>query len=188
VSDRLFFGLWPDDALRRTLASRVPDLIGEYPCKPQRPDQWHLTLEFLGNVEATRQPALHAAALQALQALSSVGVPEEELVFDRLEHWARPEVLCLVASTVPPALARLVAALRAAIAERAFEPERREFRPHLTLARKARRRVSARQVDPLPWPVRTLVLARSVSDAAGSRYEPLASWNIGQTLAPALFH
>jgi len=188
VSDRLFFGLWPDDALRRILASRVPDLIGEYPCKPQRPDQWHLTLEFLGNVEAARQPALHAAVLQALQALGSMGVSEEELIFDRLEHWARPEVLCLVASTVPPGLARLVVALRAALAERGFEPERREFRPHLSLARKARRRVSARPVEALSWPVRTLVLARSVSDAAGSRYEPLASWNVAQTLTPALSH
>lgn len=182
MSDRLFFALWPDDELRQGLARRIPDLIRDYPCKPQRPDQWHLTLEFLGSVEAARQPALHAAAAQAQER---GGVPDDVLL-DRLEHWPRPEVLCLVASAVPPGLAEFVTALRAALVEHGFEPERREFRPHLSLARKARQPARARPVAPLHWPVGDFVLARSVSDATGSRYEPLARWNVFQTLTPTL--
>lgn len=182
MSDRLFFALWPDDDLREGLARRIPDLIRDCPCKPQRPDQWHLTLEFLGSVEAARQPALHAAAAQVQER----GGAAEEVLLDRLEHWPRPQVLCLVASVVPPGLAELVSGLRTALAERGFEPERREFRPHLSLARKARQPARSRPVEPLHWPVRDLVLARSVSDASGSRYEPLARWNLFQTLTPTL--
>jgi 2'-5' RNA ligase len=180
VNDRLFFALWPDDVLREVLARRIPELVRGYPCKPQRPDQWHLTLEFIGSVEAVRQPALHAAAGK-VHALPGVA---GDIVLDRLEHWARPQVLCLSASVVQPALSEFVGALRAELLAQGFEPERREFRPHLTLARKARQPVPSGPVDPLRWPVRDFVLARSVTDAAGSRYEPLARWNLSQTLTP----
>jgi 2'-5' RNA ligase len=173
VSDRLFFALWPDDGLRENLARRLPNLLGDYPCRAQRPDQWHVTLEFIGNVAADRRQSLHAAAFDAQWALSG----PVELRFDRLERWPRPEVLCLTATDVPLALSALVDSLRASLARHGFEPEPRPFRPHLTLARKARQPIAARPVMPLRWPVGDLVLVSSVAEAAGSRYEPLARWN-----------
>mgnify|MGYP000942304460 CR=1 FL=1 len=42
----------------------------------------------------------------------------------------------------------------------------------------ARQRVPARAVDPFDWPLRTLSLVRSITDPAGSRYEPLTRWNV----------
>ena len=180
MSDRLFFAFWPDDALRTVLDRRFGEWLGDYPCRPQRPDQWHLTLEFLGEVGRKRQDRLHDAAA------SLQGSLDEELVvvLDRLEHWARPEVLCLVSSDVPAAVTRLSEALREALRRRGFAPERRAFRPHLTLARKARRVVPAREVEPVRWPVRSLHLVKSISDATGSRYEPAARWNLLQEPAP----
>jgi len=181
VSDRLFFALWPDDRLREGLAGRVAEWIRGYPCKPQRADQWHLTIEFLGDVEAARQPALHEAAATVAGCLAA----PEEIVLDRLEHWKRSQVLCVAAQVVPPRVAEWVWRLRAALAERGFETDPREFRPHLTLARKTRQLVAARTVEPICWPVRTLSLVQSHSDAQGSRYEPRACWNLVQTLDPA---
>jgi 2'-5' RNA ligase len=181
VSDRLFFALWPDDRLREALAGRVAEWTRDYPCKLQRADQWHLTVEFIGSVEAARQPALHQAAATVAGCLSA----PEEIVLDRLEHWERPQVLCVAAQAVPPRVAEWVLRLRAALAERGFAPERREFLPHLTLARKARQPVAARRVEPIRWPVGTLWLVKSHSGATGSRYEPCACWNLVQTLGPA---
>ena len=182
MSDRLFFALWPDDELRQDLAGCAQGLLGDYPCRVQRPDQWHITLEFIGNVADERLPSLHAAALDARWSLAE----PVALRLDRLEHWPRPEVLCVTATRTPPELSALVESLRAALASHGFEPERRPFRPHLTLARKARQPLAARPVAPLRWPVGDLVLVRSASDAAGSRYEPLARWNVLQALTPTL--
>jgi 2'-5' RNA ligase len=182
VSDRLFFALLPDDALRQELAGRVQELLGDYPCRAQRPDQWHVTLEFIGNVADERLHSLRAAARDARWNPAA----SEDLAFDRLEHWPRPEVLCLTASQVPAGLSALVVSLRAALAAHGFAPEHRPFRPHLTLARKARQPPAARPVVPLRWPVGDLALVRSTSDAAGSRYEPLARWNVSRALTPTL--
>jgi len=179
VSDRLFFALWPDQELRERLAQRLPAVLAGYPCRPQRPDQWHLTLEFLGEVEAERQRALREAA-------SLVASPVRiEIVFDRLEHWARSQVLCMVATEVPAAVLAMVDSLRMALAAQGFSPEQRAWRPHLTLARKARRPIPSRPVEPLCWSASEFVLVRSITDPAGSRYEPLGRWNLHPAPAPA---
>ena len=181
MSDRLFFALWPDASLRDELAACMPALTSGYPCKPQRPDQWHLTIEFLGAVDSARQPAVHAAARIVEGSLQS----PEAVVLDRLEHWKKPQVLCLTAALVPARVAGLAAALKDALRRQGFDPERREFRPHLTLARKARLPVGSRAIEPIRWPVDTLWLVRSIGEVAGSRYEPCARWNLVQAPGPA---
>lgn len=174
MTDRLFFAFWPDDALRRDLSARVPGWLAGVAGRPQRPDQWHLTVVFLGSVERARQPALHEAGA----ALEGCLERPEAIRLDRLEHWRKPQVLCLAAQVLPPGVPRLVETLQAQLARRGFETERRPFRAHLTLARKVREAVPARPVDPLDWPVATLSLVRSTVGPAGSRYEPLARWNV----------
>ena len=126
---RLFFALWPGEPLRTALAPRIRALQPAGIGRAQRPDQWHVTLEFLGSVPASRVAAARDAA-------TLVHASPSELRFDAVEFWRRPEVLCLVAREVPPPLADLVAQLRAALAAQGFEPETRPFRAHVTLARK----------------------------------------------------
>lgn len=168
---RLFFASWPGDGLRSTLAPRIralqPDGVG----RPQRPDQWHVTLEFLGSVPASRVAAAREAAGQ-------VQAGPCEIVFDAVEFWRRPEVLTLVARQLPSPLGTLVDQLREALAARGFEPESRPFRAHMTLARKVARPVTLGAFEPLRWPVADFALVESVTDRAGSVYTPLASWNL----------
>ena len=97
--------------------------------------------------------------------------------FDRVEHWRKPQVVCLVASRVPKGLAALVTQLRAELAAEGFAIEPRPFRPHVTLARKVRSAADSLLDPPFSWRADGFALVRSVTDPAGSRYEPLHWWN-----------
>lgn len=166
---RLFFALWPTAALRDALAPHIRALQPAGVGRPQRPDQWHATLEFLGPVPASRVAAAREAAAQ-------VRAEPCEILFDAVEYWRRPEVLCLVARVLPPALDVLVGQLRAGLAAHGFEPESRPFRAHLTLARKVHAPVAVVPFEPLRWPVSDFALVESVTDRSGSVYTPLATW------------
>ena len=170
MSDRLFFALWPDPALRQALRARIDAIVASLEGKAQRPDQWHVTLEFMGQVPRERQPALRAAAARVCQSPFT-------LEFDRVEHWRKPQVVCLVASRVPAGLAVLVAQLHAALREEGFTLDARPFCPHLTLARRVRAAADVPLEPPFVWQSNGLALVRSVTDPAGSRYEPLDWWN-----------
>ena len=169
---RLFFALWPGDEFRVALGPGIralqPDGVG----RPQRPDQWHVTLEFLG-------PVPESKVALARDAAAGVRASPCEVVFDAVEYWRRPEVLCLVAKAVPGPLCSLVAQLRDGLAARGFEPESRPFRAHLTLARKVVHPVSPVTFEPLRWPVGDFALVESVTDRTGSVYTPLARWPLG---------
>jgi 2'-5' RNA ligase len=170
MSDRLFFALWPDPALLQALRARVDTIVASVEGKPQGPGQWHVTLEFLGQVPRERQPALRAAA-------GRVRMEPFTIEFDLVEHWRKPQVVCLVASRVPAGLEALVAQLRAALVEEGFTPDVRPFCPHLTLARKVRAAANSLLEPPFVGQFRGFSLVRSVTDPAGSRYEPLCWWN-----------
>jgi 2'-5' RNA ligase len=171
MTDRLFFALWPDEAVRSALARRALPWLERVSGKAQRPDQWHVTVEFLGAVPGDRYPAVRAAADRVH------GVPFT-VMFDLLDHWRRPQVYCLCASSTPPALSQLVAEMRAALRTEGFAPEVREYRPHVTLARKVHTAPTGPLAEPVEWLAERFALVRSVSDPAGSRYEPLHWWNL----------
>jgi len=170
MSDRLFFALWPDPALRQALGGRIEEITASLEGKPQRPDQWHVTLEFLGQVPRERQPSVRAAA-------GRVSRSPVTIEFERVEHWRKPQVVCLVASRVPTGLEALVTQLRVALTEEGFATDVRPFRPHVTLARKVRSATDALLDPPFVWRADGFALVRSVTDPAGSRYEPLYWWN-----------
>jgi 2'-5' RNA ligase len=130
----------------------------------------HVTLEFLGHVPHERQPALRAAADRVRRSPVMIE-------FDRVEHWRKSQVVCLVASHVPAGLATLVEQLRVELAVEGFAIEARPFRPHVTLARKVRSASDSHLDPPLLWRSGGFALVRSVTDPSGSRYEPLDWWN-----------
>ncbi|MGB5104648.1 MAG: RNA 2',3'-cyclic phosphodiesterase [Steroidobacteraceae bacterium] len=174
-TQRLFFALWPEPGQLEPLIERVRRLVPPSAGRAQRPDQWHVTVEFLGAIVESRMAEVRAAG-----AAAAADAHPFEIVFDRLDHWRRPRVLCLTASETPLALAQLSQSLRRGLGMRGFEVERREFRAHLTLARKVDQPPPPLVAfEPVRWPAHGLTLVRSVSDSAGSRYEPLAAWNTG---------
>ncbi len=165
---RLFFALWPDEAVLKALAKLCQGLdLGEG--KPVDCGKFHITLVFLGEVPEDKIEALKMLA-------EKLAFRPCELTFNRLEHWVRSAVLCLTAETVPEPLTELVKELKRGVRKLGFKLERRPFRPHLTLARKVRKRVAACAIDPVYWPVRELALVASELTPEGSRYQVLGRW------------
>ncbi len=139
-------------------------------------DNLHLTLAFLGSRSAEEAaeiapllaPLAHGAAVGTLSTTEALWLPPR-----------RPGVLT-VEIEVGDGLARLQAALVSALVDAIdFEPERRAFRPHVTVGRVARdARVSASALEPPPqltFHVPSMTLYRSRSVRGGARYEHLAS-------------
>jgi 2'-5' RNA ligase len=148
----------------------------------------HLTLCFLGS-RPVGEVEVAAAVLPACAAHAcelEIGAP---LWLPR----RRPQALAVAVQDEPEGeLERLQAQLRDRLAAAtAWEPERRRFRPHVTVVRVrggSRRRRGARAgldsaaltavslpaTPRLRFMAETLTLYRSVLDPAGARYEPLA--------------
>ena len=167
--ERLFFALWPDGdtqaALARLAKARLPSGRGRLIVA----QNLHLTLAFLGPVDAgTRECAQRAAA--------SLRAPAFALEFRRLGYWPRPRVLWSAPEHIPKGLTMLESMLRKALAACGHAPESRPFRAHITLARKVRGPLGETTHAPLRWPVSDFHLVASQTLPQGARYRPLVSW------------
>jgi 2'-5' RNA ligase len=162
---RLFLALWPDDAARDGLACWRD--LWQWPAgaSPTRSERLHLTLHFIGPVPVAHLPLLG----QALAALP----PFDPFIlrFGRAELW--PGGIAVVCPLdLPPALERLHALLASVLPGLGLPVEERAFRPHVTLARKARPARLPQEGPPLQWHVNDgFVLVQSL--AAGQGYRVL---------------
>lgn len=169
---RLFFALWPDPVLGRQIWDLTRDCVRASGGRPVDRQNLHLTLAFLGNVDAGKLPELRAAAAELHN-------PGFEFTLDELNFWRRPGALVLQPRSIPEALPGLAADIWRATGafSSAHAPE--NFRPHVTLARKAG---PARQTlqGSLLWRASEFCLVSSVTDPGGARYEPLARYHLLQ--------
>nr|WP_164999532.1 RNA 2',3'-cyclic phosphodiesterase [Salinicola tamaricis] len=165
---RLFFALWPDDASRRALAAEAERLAphcGGYPLPAQN---MHITLAFLGSVDASRLAAL-------LELTRAWPAPQGEWTLDRLGHFPQPRIVWAGSQTPDPALLALHAELWQALARHGFTAPQRDFTPHVSLVRRADRAApDSRLPAPLRWRFDHLALVESQLGEGGSRYRTLA--------------
>lgn len=169
---RLFFALWPDDAVRGQLAqaqARAQTQLERDIGRLLPAENLHLTLAFIGAADAERRACLEQAAARVRGAAFS-------LQLDRLGYWPRPQVLWAGVSETPAALARLVQDLEQALTACGYRPEARPYQAHVTLARKARQAPAQSRITPIVWPVQAFCLAESVTAQSGARYRVLTRW------------
>jgi 2'-5' RNA ligase len=124
-SARLFLALWPDPAVRDALRARRDAWTWPRGASPVHTDKLHVTLHFLGDLPRERLSAL----------LDGFQVPFSP--FDlRIAHpalWHNG-----IAVLEPPAaLLDLHARLAQALLGLGLQPEARQYRPHVTMARRA---------------------------------------------------
>jgi 2'-5' RNA ligase len=150
-----------------------------------RPEGVHVTLKFLGEVPVKQLPAIKLAIQEAV-----VGHSPFELEFSNIGTFGGREGLRIMWVGIAGDVLRLeaiVRAVNAALAVVGFEPERRPFRPHLTLGR-VRDEISTRQraeievavgkmdVPPCSWRITQVSLMRSRLTPQGAVYDALATF------------
>ncbi|MNG73336.1 2'-5'-RNA ligase [compost metagenome] len=164
---RLFFALPVSDAQRRALAQwrRALNLRSG---KPVPAENFHVTLLFLGDVDAAQVPAICAAVDQLKRPTSA-----PRLLLDRLQVWPRASALVLEPQQTPTALLQLVYGLHQALLPLGVEAAKREYRPHLTLSRDYRGQPPEAATAP-EW----FLTARhfTLYESRKGAYWPLAQW------------
>jgi RNA 2',3'-cyclic 3'-phosphodiesterase len=178
---RLFFALWPSEAERQALLAACGAALVEACGRPVPPANLHVTLAFLGAVPAVRRAGVASAASLAVSgAVPASGSPtvSVEITFERVERWARAQVLCAVPGVPPTGVERLACALREALAQEGFTLEARPFRPHVTLARKVMRSFTTRALPEVRWRAEELVLVESDTRPEGSSYSIVGRWRL----------
>jgi RNA 2',3'-cyclic 3'-phosphodiesterase len=174
---RLFVAVGVPAAVQAAVADAVESLRGEAAeARWTDPASWHLTLAFLGAVDAERVDALAAvlAPVAARHAPVDLALTGTARMFGRRVLWAELEA--------SPALGALAGEVRDALEPLGFAPDDRPFAPHLTLARARKggslpRGLADAYAGPVrAWRVEHLDLMRSHLQRAGARYERVLAW------------
>lgn len=123
-----------------------------------RPESFHMTLHFLGDVSNSRLPEL----VQGLK----VPFRPFELSFSRPRLWPHG-IAVLEPDAVPVDLLQLHAALSAALQLLALSTEARAYHPHITVARRAEGASPPANMPPVRWRVSAYALMESRQTRAG---------------------
>ena len=165
---RLFFALWPDDEVRSRLVEQAR-LLHINTGRRVPPENYHITLLFLGNVEEQAIPELTDGA----QALSISGF---SLQINQAGWWKRAKVAWLAPTYTPEPLLELVRQLNHQAKLAGSPVDERDYSPHLTIARKLTRPLKPCTFEPVHWDVREFCLVESVTHEKGARYRVMRSW------------
>jgi RNA 2',3'-cyclic 3'-phosphodiesterase len=171
----MFVALDPPPAARAAIAAWRDELLAGRPeLRPVAEQALHVTLAFLGwqnekDAERIAAAVFEAAAGLAAPRLTPAGV---EAIPSR-----RPRLFALDLADEDGRCGELQAAVAHALSG-FYEPEKRPFWPHITLARVKRgaRAEGARELAPPaePFAAAELTLYRSTLRPQGALYEPLA--------------
>jgi RNA 2',3'-cyclic 3'-phosphodiesterase len=180
---RLFVALTLPVEVVQELRAATEPLRAEHPAlRWTLPEQWHLTLAFLGEVDDRAR-----ADLAQRLARAATRAPPLSLALGGAGRFG-DRVLWTRVSGDTDGLRRLAASVRAAAGRAGLRIEDRPYRPHLTLARAGgdvdlRGLVTALTgFSGSSWRAERLHLVRSRLGAGPdrrARYEVLCSWSLG---------
>lgn len=168
-AQRVFFALWPDAATREAIEAFTSEAIAECGGRPVPPENFHMTLRFIGKADGNAMSRMRKAAGR---------VRTEPLSFrlDQLGFWEEPAVFWLGCRKAPDPLLRLVVNLNTELGSEGFLVETRPFRPHVTLARNANRAPDAELREVVQWTSDRFALVGSRTDERGASYTTLEEW------------
>jgi len=180
--------------LRLFIATEVPEAVRERLAEATRPwhgrvdgarwvtpDNWHVTMKFLGSV----YPRLMEWVTRQVRAAATAGEPFTTALTELGAFPSARRARVLWAGLEDPGgvFAGLAGTLDGLL-EREFEPEKRAFTPHLTVARfkvqgPLPEDLMGTVVRSDPFPVEHLTLYRSHLQRPAARYEVLESFPLG---------
>jgi RNA 2',3'-cyclic 3'-phosphodiesterase len=179
---RLFVALDLPDAVRQGVVTWGRKALADPALRPVRPESLHVTLAFLGWLPEKEIPRLgqiveaSAGEAPSIQLSGPVQRPER----------GRPRLFALSAES-PGTIALQAKLEEALIGARLYEPEKRPFWPHVTVARVRREERGSKRPAPVsklpgglpqgllqPAVCRRMTLYRSELQPQGAQYTPLA--------------
>jgi 2'-5' RNA ligase len=204
---RLFFALWPDELVRRSLSGWPLHCGG----RTMSSSTLHATLVFLGEIDAMRLETLKLAAEEVVAA-------EFDLCIDVARYWGHNHILYAAPRIVPDRLLSLVSELEQHLTRHHFvfdnphpnlPPEvegsivhsqlglksdvgkgiltsglvnpLREYKPHVTLMRNVRwNDTPLPEMPPVYWRVDEFVLLQSVPGDSEAHYQILANFRLAE--------
>ena len=188
---RAFIALSVPPAVQRSLEPAVDQVSAAAPGAVRwvSLDGLHLTLKFLGDVDAGRVDGITQGMRLACRDLAPFELTLSGLgVFPSA---GKPRVVWAGVKGDLASVTRLQAGIESEMSAIGFAPEKRAFTPHLTLGRvrdraaDAQRRllgsaVAACSIEaPQPWLVEDVRLVRSELGPQGAKYSDLASVTLG---------
>ena len=176
VATRIFVAVPLPDEIRMALADRLGSL--DMPGKPVPPENWHITLRFLGWTDDVALDRLLAALDEADLGRTF------DMMLGEMGAFPRPKSATVIWLAVSEGLTRLeelAAAAEEAAQSAGFGPEDRPFRAHLTLSRVRPAEDASGLLDSFPgadlgWRCGSVVVYRSHLGRGGARYEPLETF------------
>jgi 2'-5' RNA ligase len=151
---RLFFAVWPDAAALARLERLAGELAIVAAGKPVPPAKIHLTLAFLGEIDAP-------GAQSALSVARAVRFAPFAMTLDCVGSFRGARVAWAGSLATSPALASLRGDLAARLAAAGFALEDGAFAAHVTLARRIGKAVPRAAIEPVAWAVDAFSLVRS---------------------------
>ncbi len=164
---RLFFAVWPDAAALARLERLAGELAIVSAGKPVPPAKIHLTLAFLGEIDAARMES-------ALSVARAVRFEPFAMTFDCAGSFRGARVAWAGSLVPAPALVSLQGDLAARLAAAGFALEDRPFAAHVTLVRRIGKAVPRAAIEPVAWAVGAFSLVRS--ETGTGRYAVLEAF------------
>jgi RNA 2',3'-cyclic 3'-phosphodiesterase len=171
-TERLFVGIAIPPELRGRIEMALQRLPGDFSGRLVPPDNWHITVRFLGDTNAHRKATFGAATAAAVLPPS---FPIHLAQWGAFPRPGRGRVLWLGVGDRTGGLQRAFEAVEAAARAAGFPAETRPFAPHLTIARLRTPSDLTASVEALPpvslaMTVEKLTVFRSVLGAGPPRY------------------
>ncbi|MHB8719762.1 MAG: RNA 2',3'-cyclic phosphodiesterase, partial [Steroidobacteraceae bacterium] len=148
---RMFYALWPDAGVRALIADAAAALPLGGAARPVPPENYHLTLAFVGEVPSSSLAMLRQIGRNQRESACTISL-------DAYEHWRESRVVVAAARETPAALTLLSAQLRAALQDRHAEPP---LHAHVTLARKVAQAPVLQAMSAIRWRAQAFSLVRS---------------------------
>lgn len=176
---RLFIGVPVSESARLAISRQIPASL---PGRQSPLENWHFTLRFIGNADATQRAKL-IEKLSAIDFGDSFDIEFEQ--FGAFPNPRRARVVWVGVGKGREALERVADKAESAVVSAGFQAESRKFSAHLTIARLkqpesiAQFLSKARKVD-ARTEVREVILYRSELGRGHSRYSVVAAFPMPQ--------
>ncbi|NNE37776.1 MAG: RNA 2',3'-cyclic phosphodiesterase [Gammaproteobacteria bacterium] len=164
---RLFYAIWPDIDVKNQLVAVSRQIKSD---KVVPPDNLHLTLLFLGQVDDKLYDALVIETNQLHHNKFSLELTDSG-------RFKRSGIFWLAPNSYPDELIKLVNNLSDLAVKNNIFIDDRPYRPHVTLARNIK---SNMRINPpsIPWSVSNFCLVESKTLPQGANYQILHSWSL----------